>query len=130
MQLNSLSVTHLRNLHSVDLALNPHFNIFSGDNGTGKTSLLEAVHVLTTGRSFRASQARQIITFGEKLCRVSGLAASREGKTPKELIRLGVERHHSGTVKIRMAEEDCHSIAALAKALPIQLINKIGRAHV
>jgi len=123
MQLNSLSIAHLRNLHLVDLDLNPHFNIFSGDNGTGKTSLLEAVHVLTTGRSFRAHQARQIITLGEKLCRVSGIVSSREGKTPRELIRLGVERHQGGSIKIRMAEEDCHSIAALAKTLPIQLIN-------
>ena len=123
MQLNFLSIAHLRNLHSVDLELNPRFNIFSGDNGAGKTSLLEAVHVLTTGRSFRANQARQIITFGEKLCRISGVAATREGKAPKELIRLGIERHRGGGVKIRMAEEDCHSIAALAKTLPIQLIN-------
>ncbi len=123
MQLNSLSITHLRNLHAVDLTFNPHFNILGGENGSGKTSLLEAVYVLTTGRSFRAHQSRQIITFGQKICQVSGVAASRCENNQRELIRLGVERHQGGGIKIRLAEEDCHSIALLAQTLPIQLIN-------
>jgi DNA replication and repair protein RecF len=123
MQLNSLSIRHLRNLLSVDLTFNPHFNLFGGENGDGKTSLLEAIHLLTTGRSFRVHPCKQVITFGEKFCRVSGVVSSRGEEYPKELIRLGVERHQEGSIKIRLAEKDCHSISALAKTLPVQLIN-------
>ncbi len=123
MQLNSLSLSHLRNLHAIQLELNPQLNIFWGENGGGKTSLLEAVHVLGTGRSFRASQSRQIITFGQGVCRVSGVVSSHNPETLASPVRLGVERALSGTIKMRVGEQDCHSIATLAQTLPLQLIN-------
>lgn len=123
MQLNSLSIKHLRNLSSVDLTLNPQFNIFYGENGGGKTSLLEAVHVLTTGRSFRAHHARQIITFGEASCLIAGTVKVKTPEDVQHSIHLGVERFQTGNIKIRIADEDCPSIAALAKTVAVQLIN-------
>jgi DNA replication and repair protein RecF len=123
MQLNSLHISHLRNLNTVDLDFNSEFNIFWGENGGGKTSLLEAIHVLTTGRSFRAHQPRQIITFGKNACTVSGVVSQRETINTNNPIRMGVERYQTGGIKMRLADQDCHSIALLAKTLPIQLIN-------
>ncbi len=123
MQLNSLSISHLRNIEAIDLVLNPRFNIFYGENGEGKTSLLEAVYVLTTGRSFRAAKPRQIITFGTNSCLISGIACAREREHAGAATRMGVERFQTGGIKIRLAEQDCHSIALLAKTLPVQLIN-------
>lgn len=122
MHLDSLIVKNLRNLQSVDLSLNPRFNVFYGANGSGKTSLLEAIHVLTTGRSFRAHNGRQFISFGKEATMISGGATRMEGEL-KSSIRLGLERSQNGNVRIRLAEQDCHSIAELAKTLPIQLIN-------
>ncbi len=123
MQLDALSISCLRNLRAVNLDLNPQFNIFWGENGGGKTSLLEAIHVLTTGRSFRAHQPRQIITFGENACIITGAISAKETTNTVNSIRMGVERHQSGSIKMRLADQDCHSIALLAKTLPIQLIN-------
>jgi DNA replication and repair protein RecF len=123
MQLNSLSISRLRNIESINLALNPRFNIFYGENGEGKTSLLEAVYVLTTGRSFRATKPRQIITFGANSCMVAGIACAKESEHAGASTRMGVERFQTGNLKIRLAEHDCHSIALLAKTLPVQLIN-------
>lgn len=123
MQLNSINISGLRNLHAVNLDFSPHFNIFCGENGGGKTSLLEAIHVLATGRSFRAHQPRQIITFGESACTLSGIVSSREKNSAINPIRIGVERHQTGGIKMRLADQDCHSVALLAKTLPIQLIN-------
>lgn len=123
MQLNSLSISCLRNLRAVDVDFNPQFNIFWGENGGGKTSLLEAIHVLATGRSFRAHQPRQIITFGENTCTIAGTVNQRAEIEPVNLIRMGVERYQTGSIKMRLAGADCHSVALLAKTLPIQLIN-------
>ena len=123
MQLNSFSVSCLRNLRVVDLDFNPQFNIFWGENGGGKTSLLEAIHLLTTGRSFRAHQSRQIITFGEKICRVRGVVSSGQTINQINPVSMGVERNQLGGIKMRLAGEDCASVALLAKMLPIQLIN-------
>ena len=54
MLLRSLRVEGLRCLRDVDLAPAPGFNLLAGPNGSGKTSLLEAIHLLSHGRSFRS----------------------------------------------------------------------------
>ena len=53
MRLSRFAVRHLRRLSGVEIAPGPGLNLFVGDNGAGKTSLLEAVHLLAYGRSFR-----------------------------------------------------------------------------
>ena len=61
MAIRQLSLTDFRNLHSATLDFNPHFNLISGDNGSGKTSLLEAIYVLCRAHSFRTHQLKQCI---------------------------------------------------------------------
>src|ERR1700716_1013766 len=57
----SLSVRNFRNLTRVDLELGSRFNVLSGDNGQGKTNLLEALYVLATSRSFRTSKIVDLV---------------------------------------------------------------------
>ena len=45
------------------LAFHPQFNIFLGDNGSGKTSLLESIYFLALGRSFRTNKINNLINF-------------------------------------------------------------------
>lgn len=120
MRLNTLNILGLRNLKQIDLELHPEFNVFWGNNGSGKTSLLEAVHLLATGKSFRTPHTSQIITFGQNSCVVAGDAASF---THSRVTRMGIERFQTGKPKIRLAEEDCQSLAELARMVPLQLIN-------
>lgn len=56
-----LSVAGLRNLEQVDLDLGQGFNLIHGVNGSGKTSLLESVYVLSRGKSFRSGQTDTLI---------------------------------------------------------------------
>ena len=53
-----LSIRDFRNLRSVDVELGPQLNVVSGDNGQGKTNLVEAVYSLATSRSFRTCCTR------------------------------------------------------------------------
>lgn len=53
MHITRLHVERVRNLKTVALSGLRPFNVFYGHNGSGKTSILEAVHLLATGRSFR-----------------------------------------------------------------------------
>ncbi len=121
MQLNSLSVSRFRNLRAVSLELGPTFNLFYGENGSGKTSLLEAIHVLATGRSFKTREFKQAIAFDSDSCVVSGVSTERQD--PNAPIPIGIERFQQGGLKIRLLGEDCSSVATLAKVLPIQLVN-------
>jgi len=54
MQLVELRLANVRNVAQAELALRPGVSEFIGENGAGKTSLLEAVYMLSHGRSFRS----------------------------------------------------------------------------
>lgn len=57
----TLSVRSLRNLQAVDIEPGLRFNVIAGDNGQGKTSLLEALYLVTTTRSFRTSKLAELV---------------------------------------------------------------------
>jgi DNA replication and repair protein RecF len=73
LAIESLSVRAFRNLASVDLALGPRLNVVSGDNGQGKTNLLEAVYVLATSRSFRTAKMAEVVESGGDVASVRGI---------------------------------------------------------
>jgi len=64
LELESLVIRGFRNLDGVELSLGPRFNVVFGDNGQGKTNLLEAVYVLATSRSFRTAKLGEIVAAG------------------------------------------------------------------
>jgi len=61
MHLTTLDVANVRNLASVQLEPGDGINYLYGDNGAGKTSLLEAISLLSVGRSFRSGKISTII---------------------------------------------------------------------
>jgi len=66
MRLLRLRVENLRILEAVDLELASGINLVGGANGSGKTSLLEAVYLLAYGRSFRGGARTALIRRGSQ----------------------------------------------------------------
>ncbi|WP_188883530.1 AAA family ATPase, partial [Alicyclobacillus cellulosilyticus] len=64
MNLNQLDVHHLRNISEARLKLHPGCNLIVGENGSGKTSLLESIYLLATGHSFRTRETNPLIHEG------------------------------------------------------------------
>jgi DNA replication and repair protein RecF len=60
----------VRNLMPLQLQPRERFNVFSGDNGQGKTNLLEAIFVVAALRSFRTSRLADVIGFGAERARL------------------------------------------------------------
>lgn len=60
----------MRNLRPLQLEPRERFNVFSGDNGQGKTNLLEAIFVVAALRSFRTSKLSDLIAFGAERARL------------------------------------------------------------
>ena len=88
MRLERLRIQDLRCLREVELTLAPGLNIFVGANGAGKTSVLEAVFLLSHARSFRSGARDALLARGAP--RLSVYAELRQ--TGDRLLRLGLGR--------------------------------------
>ncbi len=65
MFLKRLLLRNFRNYSQAEVLFSEGVNLILGENGQGKTNLLEAIHFVSTGRSFRASSLSDLIAFGE-----------------------------------------------------------------
>ena len=113
--LTRLMLTGFRNIEHADLTLNARVSLFCGANGSGKTSLLEAVHMLASGRSFRSRQHQTVIRYGAESLAVFGRLDSG--------LTLGVEKRRDGQGRIRINQTAAESSSQLAACLPLQVID-------
>ncbi len=90
MLVRSLRVSGFRNLATATLEPGPRFNVFAGQNGQGKTNLLEALYSVCTLRSFRTSRLRDLISIHEDQAYVAA-----------NVFREGLERRYELTIKER-----------------------------
>jgi DNA replication and repair protein RecF len=66
MRIQVLTAENIRNLRPLTLEPRERFNVFVGDNGQGKTNLLEAIYAVSTLRSFRTSRLADMIAFAHR----------------------------------------------------------------
>lgn len=88
MLVTALQVEGARNLARVQLAPGPRFNVFYGDNGQGKTNLIETVYVLAALRSFRTSRLADLVSLGGSAAKLSA-----------RVVRAGTERRYDVIVE-------------------------------
>ena len=70
MRASELNLYNFRNYENENISFGDEVNIIYGDNGMGKTNILEAVYYFSYGRSFRGG-GREIIKEGEKESRIA-----------------------------------------------------------
>src|SRR5437016_12153796 len=116
MSLADLAVDDVRCVKHAELVLHPAHNLIWGGNGSGKTSLLEAIFLLGRGRSFRTRNSERLIQRGQDHLRVTGCVMSPSGQAQG----LGFEVTRDGT-SARIAGRAAHSLAELSHAFPVQV---------
>ena len=121
MYLKQLHVHGLRNLKHIQLTLSPQVNLFHGPNGSGKTSILEAIFLLGRGRSFRSRVLNTVINTQEQVCTAYGLRESSGVSTP-----IGVSRGRQGDFLFKINGQPIAAASALAETLPLLLLNAEG----
>ena len=112
MLLNQLSIQRLRNLNEVTLDFG-QLNVIYGDNGSGKTSVLEAIHYLALGRSFRTHLASRVIRYDHDDFLLFGRTSDHA---------LGLQRFKNGDVTVKIDGEKAKKLTELLDILPLQLI--------
>jgi DNA replication and repair protein RecF len=123
MFIESLSITDFRVLAQVDLAPTPGLNVIWGDNGVGKTSILEALFLAGRGRSFRHREAGPFIRTGS--CRARVVVRSVDDAGCHHV--LGIERGAREQV-VRYDGEQLSRRSEQVRALPLQLLTPNSHA--
>jgi DNA replication and repair protein RecF len=113
LAIDALAVRDFRNLEDVEIAPNPRFNVFSGDNGQGKTNLVEAIYVLATSRSFRTAKPGDVVRHGGSVTSVRA-KIREEGDLREQSVGL-----KTGARVARVDGKKPPSLAAYALRTPV-----------
>lgn len=101
------------------MQLNSGLNLIVGDNAAGKTSIIEAIWVMATGRSFRSQKSAHLIQHNSEASTLFCETASSHNTNENH--KIGVQKNLANTV-LRLDGETLKSQGPIAKLLPIQLL--------
>ena len=79
MEIKNLEMISFRNHDKTNIIFNSGLTIIWGENGSGKTSILEAIHSLSLGKSFRTNNRKELIKEGKESFLLKGLFKNNRG---------------------------------------------------
>ena len=118
MTLLKLDIHAVRNIQQESFIPDSTINLFYGENGSGKSAILEAVFILGRAKSFRSAIIKPIINFTHDKLIVSAQLAQTNNKT----IQLGIQLDTKNFF-CRINHKTTQKRSDLAYALPLQIIH-------
>lgn len=118
MSLYRLGLHNLRGFSSVEIEPSRSLNLLLGSNAAGKTTVLEAVYLLSTARSFRSTQLSDLVRHGEQIFRVTATVLTAEGRS----VTLGIEKSRTG-LTLKAAGRKLSRVSELAAWVPSQVMH-------
>ncbi len=117
MSLQRLDIYNVRNIRKQTLIPAPGFNFIYGQNGSGKSALIEAIYLLGRAKSFRSSSVKSIISFDH-----SHLTLFAEVLNENQYLKqLGIQMDGKN-IDIHINHQPNQKRSQLAYSLPLQLI--------
>lgn len=113
MSLANLQIQNVRNIRSAKFNFHPHLNFIVGANGSGKTSLLEAIYLLGTGHSFRTREISPLISKGSENLTVFARTFDEQS--------ISIQKSLSSSTQVRLNGNPCQTSSELAYFLPCQI---------
>ena len=114
MRIENLHLSGVRNLTDVDLNCCPGINIITGRNASGKTAILEGIHLLAKACSFRTPRAREIIQHGRDKLTVTAKIRNADNSC----VVTGIEKGQQQT-QIKYNGKKVKKRSEQAKNLPL-----------
>lgn len=113
LRLARLGIENVRNLETAAFEPGAAFTVLSGDNGQGKTSVLEAVYVACRGQSFRTSAMSEVMRHGSALTRLRAVI-DEDGVAREQNVQI-----EPGKRRLEQDGKRPRSIAAYAVRTPV-----------
>ncbi len=118
MKFSQLKVDNFRNFPHLSLDFNSRFNLLHGENGSGKTSLLEILYFLSHGKSFRSSLARRLVSDSQQKFTLFSKLTSEN----KSQLTVGIEKDIKGDGEFKLLGEKTQ-LAEITALLPTLILN-------
>jgi len=119
---HALELTHFKNHRASSWLFNPKVNIISGNNGNGKTNVLDALHYLSLTKSYLNTTDAQNITHGESMAL---LKAKLERKGNEHVLDLGLKKGQKK--KVRLDGKEIDRLADHVGYMPVVMITPMDR---
>lgn len=117
MYISNLRLQNFRNIPFKSFDFKDNINFIVGKNGSGKTSILEAIYFLSHSRSFRSSQLNRIINHN-----ADEFIIYTKSHNPDE-ITISISRKKNSNNISKLNSEIQKNHAEITRTLPIQLMN-------
>ena len=87
MWINEIKLSNFRNYNYQEIKLHENINVFYGENAQGKTNIIESIFLSSIGKSFRTSNEKELIRFGEEkaVSEIYFQKSDRDGKIKIEI---------------------------------------------
>ena len=92
MIIKRFSAESFRNIEKCNIEFSPGVNLIHGKNAEGKTNAVEGIYIFSRGKSFRAKEDRELISFGKEGFRISVDYENEDGVNTLEYSLFGRER--------------------------------------
>jgi DNA replication and repair protein RecF len=116
MRLTTIALSHFRNYPELLLDFPASGAAFIGPNGAGKSNLLEAIHLLCTGRSQRHAARPDMIAFGADAATIAG---TFDGEEPSGPVRIFVGFDHERQFVLKVNEQPATGLSAWFGRAPV-----------
>ena len=110
-----LNISGIRNIAELEISPCSTINLVYGENGSGKTSILEAIFLLAYGRSFRSSKLNTLISRGLNEATVYVELSSS--------LKIGFHRTRHNSHQLKLAGETQRNWDKVARELPVQILD-------
>lgn len=105
MRINKLKLTNFRNYALQEIEFQKGVNIIVGDNGVGKTNIVEAIDFLTIGKSFKTNEENEMIRFDEAYAKVSLEFTKKDLKRIDAVISSAGKRFSYNDIELKRLSE-------------------------